>query len=443
VPPARWITAVTAVWAALLAMWLVLTPAYSGFDEAQHVDMVTVVLDGTHSWPAPGERYVRAELVPQAARAGALIGDPAARAAVPVPGAGRPGFAISGTASTLLNQQMQHPPTYYVLMAALPSLQSWHRLSTGQLDLEIRMVGALPLVALPLLCWLVAAQLTGLVGGNGSEVRRVSGVVALGPLLVPGVVRSTAVVNNDGLLVVVAALAMWLLLRLLGGAAGRVPVGAAGLSVGAAWLLKGTGVAVVATLAVSVLIGPVLVRARVAAAFGVALLTSAPWWGRNLVRFGTPQPRGFGAARAAVVHAQAGRPLSLPRWLVEFPRVTVLTGWSHVTPFAPHLGEAAAVALTALLILGLRGRGVRFRAIALIPAAGALMLALAESWDSWRLYGTLAAAQGRYMFVGLAGASAVVASGVQHAWPRKLPPQATLLTLALALQASSAVQAAG
>jgi len=42
VPPARWITAVTAVWAALLAMWLVLTPAYSGFDEAQHVDMVTV-----------------------------------------------------------------------------------------------------------------------------------------------------------------------------------------------------------------------------------------------------------------------------------------------------------------------------------------------------------------------------------------------------------------
>lgn len=71
------------------------------------------------------------------------------------------------------------------------------------------------------------------------------------------------------------------------------------------------------------------------------------------------------------------------------------------------------------------------------------MLALAESWDSWRLYGTLAAAQGRYMFVGLAGASAVVASGVQHAWPRKLPPQATLLTLALALQASSAVQAAG
>ncbi len=403
----RGVRVCVAAWGALLLVWGLLIPPLQGNDEAAHVDMA-VLLTHHAAWPDPGQRTIDQPLVTAAGSGYGVTavrpGDVAVRAL--------PWRVPLGTheqASPIPDQQAQQPPTWYAVLAPVVWLGEQTGLSVGHLDLLLRLLGILCALPLPVLCWAAARRLLAMTGQPAAWAPLAAAV----PLLVGGAARCLATVTNDTpLLLASAGCVLLLLLRYAASGARRHGV-EAGLACGACVLLKGVAFALVPVVGVVGLLAvPVLSRRTrltgAALATGAAVLASAPWWLRNLIELGTPQPRGLTAVQAAGSFAAGGPRLSLASAANTFTYDLGATLWNGQTPqwgqditlIATLLG--GIVVLSALLA---SRRHLRPVVVALAPAVSVVLFTAREALWHWQHYGGVSAAQGRYLLVGLAGAA--------------------------------------
>jgi 4-amino-4-deoxy-L-arabinose transferase-like glycosyltransferase len=423
---------------AVMVMCSILYPATYGYDEPQHLDMAYAYSKSLHLY-GPGERKV-AEGV---ARTQKGPGFPPRKAFPdqPVrPRDQRPSFDAQGgdhqLQGGLPNQQVQHPPLYYLMGAAVLRVPGVGGLHYDQQIWLLRMLSMLALAPLPLLAWATARALLG----PGPPAL----VAAALPVSVPGLSRIGASFTNDSLLILLGAVVLWLLARVLAGDF-RVRTGA---------LLGGTLVAALLTKGFALVLPPVVLAGYLVAArrhpppaatgaaspagpwrrgrpmvpalvalglSGIGLL----WWLRNLVRYGAVQPNGWGpAAYARIVgpprpggtpwefaHGFAYR-LGLRIWggigLPETPRLAIQLcfGWGF--------------ALILLIVVGVLVGHTRWPlAILCLPTVLTTLIVASESWSLFHTHGgKLVAIQGRYLYVGLTGLAVAFAAGLLRSTPR-------------------------
>jgi small subunit ribosomal protein S36 len=441
VRPPLLVWALLGLHAAIMVMCSILYPATYGYDEPQHIDMAYAYSKSLHVY-GPAERKV-AEGVARTQRG---PGFPPRRAFpdVPVrPRDQRPSFDAQGgnhqLQGGLPNQQVQHPPLYYLLGAAVLHVPGVGGLHYDQQIWLLRMLSMLALAPLPLLAWATAKALLG----PGPPAL----VAAALPVSVPGLSRIGASFTNDSLLILLGAVVLWLLARVLAGDL-RVRTGALlGAALTAALLTKGF----------ALVLPPVVLAGYVVAAFkhrrrpvlpalvalglsGLGLL----WWVRNLVLYGAVQPNGWGPVAYArivgpprpggpvttFVHGFAYR-LGLRIWggigLPETPRLAVQLcfGWAF-----------ALILLIAVGVLVSTGRRWSL-ALLCLPTVLTTLVVASESWSLFHTHGgKLVAVQGRYLYVGLTGLGVAFAAGlvrsVPRAWGRRLP--GAVLALAVGTQ---------
>lgn len=432
-----------AVWAALvlhvflLLLYTTLQPAYRGLDEAAHIDMV-VALPNPVDWPGPGGKDISADTAATYDEAG-HDGLPFARLGVDqaaVPKSDRPAFGGAGPNLRLAetNQMVQHPPLYYVVVAAgdalVPGSDDWpfdRRIAL------LRLLSLLMVAPLPLLCWLGARRL---------GLPALAGVVAaFVPLTMPSVHRVGASVSNDALLVLLIGAANVLAIAVAGGDLRRRTAVALGLLSSAAILTKGTALVLPFVIVLSYAVAAYRRRA-LAPVVPPLLITSllvaglSGWWYvRNLVLHGAVQPNGYAGGVLPYPKQQGG---GLTAWGPGYVDTMLFRFWSALgQPEPPGLPDALSTGLTlgllalvgAALVLAARQRLVV--AVALLPFAGTLALVALGSYVNYQAYDRFVGVQGRYLYptlVGLAVAAALALTRLAGPARRAVP----LLVLGLA-----------
>jgi len=426
-----------AVWAAvvlnllLMLVYTTLQPAYRGLDEAAHIDMV-VSLPNPLDWPAPGEKTLSHDLRATYDEAG-HDGLPFARLARDIaqqPKSERPDFTEAGTLDRpgeATNQMVQHPPLYYVVVAAgmelVPGTEQW------AFDRQIalmRFLSLLMVAPLPLLCWLAARRL---------RLSTTLGVVAAFlPLTMPSVQRVGASVSNDALLIgLIGAVNVVAIAVAAGDLRRRTSVGL-GLLCAAAMLVKGLAlvlpVALLLTYAVAVYRArdwrPVLVPAVIAG--GIAGVLGGGWYVRNLVLFGAVQPNGYPGGDLPYERLPGG---GFSAWWPTYLEAMLFRFWSALgQPEPPQLGEDLSKTLTvALLVLMVGGllvaSGQRtLVGVALLPFAGLTSLVAIGAYVNYQAYDRFIGVQGRYLYpalVGMTVAAAIALGRLTGPWRAGLP----------------------
>ncbi len=177
------------------------------------------------------------------------------------------------------NYMTQHPPLYYGLMGSLT------RLVPGAVDMPadglyllIRFFNVLLLLPVPFLFWFSARQLVG--------TNSIAAAAAFLPLLVPGLARESASINNDNLAIVLGAAIVGLSIKVISpGTTACVPAAMlAGLAV-AASLTKGTILFMLVIIPLAY--GTQVFRrrswppGRVIGVLVVGAVFSSAWWVRN------------------------------------------------------------------------------------------------------------------------------------------------------------------
>ncbi|MCU1622760.1 MAG: hypothetical protein JWL79_1605 [Frankiales bacterium] len=405
---------------ALLSMYALLFPPYTGFDEPQHVDMVLHVVRGeTWPWPGPGElplsRGVGASSNP--VYFGPLGRHPFTNDPLP----NRPRATIGELdrlpkprVSNYPNQMVQHPPAYYGLAALV--LKAWpgsvDDMPYDEIVGVLRLLSILLMTPLPLLVWaavkLLAAPTTAVAAAAFS-------------LGIPGLTRVGANVQNDDLLILATSALLIALARVVTGDLSRRTAVFVGLFTALALFTKGFA-----------LVLPVVVLAAYAVhrraglrpltwALGVGGVLGAPWYVMNIVRFGTIQPEGLGPAADAAFRGPATPNVhhTLIGYLERAPDLLVRRFWGAIgTPDRPSLplwlawSLTIAVALLITLAIVARRGGRGRLSVLLMPFPLMLVIVVAGSLHWWRFNGGLPGVQGRYLYPGILGLLAVVAMGL-------------------------------
>jgi len=421
--------AATMLLAALLGVWTMLTPAYRGPDEPQHVSTVLRLATGG-GYPAPGDAYMdpavlssyrwvdywgRQGRVPKTERPARLAHPPSMRS-LRAPDAPRP--------PTGIDQMTQHPPGYYALLAGVVKVFGLEGASPTSVILVLRLFSAALLLPVPLLCLLVARRL-----GLPPPLRVVS---AFFPAAWLQFTHIGAVVNNGTLLVLAFSVAVSLLIPIAQGdtRAGRAV--AAGAAVSVALLTKGLALGLVATLAVAYVGAVRRAGGRAAGrSFAVAALATLPglaWWVANIVRFGKLQPSPY------PLGARTEDISSLPTWAQGFADTFSWTLWWALGWAETRVPSDLAVTATALLvILVLAGSWLlrRYPVELLVLHStwvGPLAIVAYGSLGEYLRSGDVRAAQGRYVQTAVvAFAVLVVAVLCRIRRPLPLVPAASLL----------------
>ncbi|HYT10197.1 MAG TPA: glycosyltransferase family 39 protein [Mycobacteriales bacterium] len=411
--------------AAVLVLSVFAWPVHRAPDEPQHVDLVVAVADGAAvPWPDPGrlrqsrgisagvDLYARGQPVFLAAQA---------------PGRW-PSWASAGGAAPgpQPNQLVQHPPLYYLLLGApLALLPGWPDWPYDVLLDVLRLASALILVPLPLLAWAAARRLVGDV-----PIAAACGVAMLG---VPHLQHIGASVNNDGLLIVLAAAVTVPLVGVVRGDTRWRTAGLVGVLTGGALLTKGTALVLLPVVGAAYLLAwrrtSLLrtVRAAVVAA-GLAVGLGGWWWIRNKLRYGAVQPNGLIAdqtllGRRPVLTSAAE---SGARFVSQFARRMSENFWLEPAvrprpPFVSWTSWALSLLAAALLLAGsvaaVRARGAHRLRLSevgwlLLPAAGILTIVLSGSWAAWKISLLPSGQQGRYLYPASVGLALLVALGL-------------------------------
>ena len=411
-----------AVWAAvvlhllLMLVYTTLQPAYRGLDEAAHIDMV-VSLPHPLDWPGPGEKVLSNDLRSTYDEAGhdALPFSRLARDDAQQPKSDRPDFTEAGTfdrPGQAINQMVQHPPLYYVVLAAgmelVPGTEHW------PFDRQIwlmRLLSLLMVAPLPLLCWLAARRL------------RMSGTVAVVaaflPLAMPSVQRIGASVSNDALLIGLIATVNVLAIAVAAGDLRRRTAVALGLLCAAAMLTKGLALVLPVVLLLTYAVAlyrtrawrPVLVPAVIAGSITGVL--GGGWYVRNLVLFGAVQPNGYPGGDLPYDKVPGG---GFSAWWPTYVDAMLFRFWSALgQPEPPQLGEDLSRTLTvALLVLMAVGLAVAtgkrtLVGVALLPFAGLLSLVAIGAYVNFQTYDRFIGVQGRYLYPALVGMTVAAA----------------------------------
>ncbi|WP_412842715.1 hypothetical protein [Candidatus Frankia alpina] len=480
---------ITAVHLAMLLSYAFVYPTWTGYDEAQHVDMVYGLQHGA-GWPAPGEKMIatgvaatsddfdRGRYQDMFQSGGKRRGAEPFAEIAPTPRDQRKSFdGLGGPTPVddgrLSNQMVQHPPLIYaagaVLLRALPGFGDW---AYDQQVFVLRLLNILIVAPLPLLAWL-AARRFGL--GEPSAL-----AAAALPLAIPGFTRVGATFNNDGILMLTAGGLTVVLAGVLRGDLRRRTALWAGLWLGLALLSKAFALTLPAMIVAAYLVGWWRrdaeaagsgvglwrrLRAAVASmpwipavlAVGLGLALGGWWWVRNYLLYDAVQPNGW------ATNPPRREPLLLPdsflTWFWYFFRTMISRFWGglgmfeppQLSPIAIVLATVAVVGLCMTAVTGRRRAGRAGRAewaewslqaaavvVLLLPVAFAYLEVGQRSWAEYQRYTRGIAVQGRYLYLGLVGLGVVVALGLRWALPgrERLAPL-VLLVGALLMQGAA------
>jgi small subunit ribosomal protein S36 len=414
---------VVAALLATLVGYALVVPTYRNPDEHNHVDLVLHLRDA-NAYPD----YDEAKLSRQVA-----LSLPAARWAGRGPAFGRlaadqapprdrrPSFAelAPDGPSRARNQVANHPFLYYLVVGkALAAVEGlWPGAEGWPFDRTVvvmRLLGALLVATLPL--WIFAAA------RRFGASPAVGLAAALVPLANPQLARQGASVNNDSLLIVLAAVLTLLLARVWTGDRSARTAALVGVSLGLALLTKGFALALVPWVGLAYLRawwrGPRLPAVGGGAlALGLAALVGGWWWLRNLLVFGTVQTELEGRWRLRVFDTDPAG------WARRFAGRVTASFWGAFGQLAPPLDEvlilAPVVLATALTVLGIaatvRFRGGRWSGGAtpflLWPIVGTLVILVPGAYRIYAESSLSCCMHGRYLLPGLAALAVVVAVG--------------------------------
>ncbi|TDD99943.1 glycosyltransferase family 39 protein [Jiangella asiatica] len=392
-------------------------------DERQQVDLVVQVVEGmAWPWPDPGTAFMT-----EGIEAGYFV--PVDRLAAEqhladrddVPQRGeRPSYAEAG-GSTLTdghrNQLIQHPPLYYLLGAAVvTTIPGWADQPFDAVWMLLRWGNALLTASLPILLFLTAKRL-GL-----AEPLPV--VAAATPLVVPELTHIESSINNDNLLIVLAAAATYLVARVLTGDL-RWRTGALlGLVTSLALLTKGFALLMPAWIVFAYVVAGARERRSVAAVRGLLVagaagVPGALWWLRNVVVHGTLQPHGTHTEPPDLtpVHGWSDGGWD---WLARFAErmVTLFFVNDHDSSRSLDSSWWMARVVLVVVVVGIGAALVHRsvpRSIALVllfPVPALAGIVARGSWEQFAAFGNIAAAQqGRYLFPGIVGLMVVAVAG--------------------------------
>lgn len=433
VPRAVWL--VVALHLALLLGYSVMSPIFRAPDEYVHVDLMRQ-LAATGDYPAYDEVFVSAPIIAARDTSPAYVADaPAVGVDDAVPPAERPSFEDLGpeVATDVVNQMPQHPPLYYGLGAAV--LRAGEAVAPGwpwSFDRTVallRLVDVALVAAVPLLAWATARRF-----GCPPRAALTAGVLVLA---VPQFTHIGAVVNNDVLLMALAAGMFLLAARILTGDLTRRTAVVTGIVTGLALLTKGFALVLAPWIVGAYLLAPDaaarrgLVVARLAWVVGLATAVGGWWWVRNLVVYQRVQP-GL-RLRDVVADVEPSPVFFVTRFVARLSRSFWGDfGWFEVALPALAVTIATVVLVGAVVTAFARGRvlAVRVRlAYLLFPAAALSILVAGNAYRAYLKTGTPFASQGRYLFPGLVGLVVVAAVGLDQLRRR---PQPWLPVLALA-----------
>ena len=448
-PVPRAVVLITLLLAFLLVGRELVAGVWSSDDEVVHVDLVRAVAD-QRGFPHIDDRFIEASVWASYNLVGAdwstrvrMLADDA-----PVWDA-RPGWSDLGPGGFTggRNWMTQHPPLYYVLVAAGTELVGvvtpGEDIGSFSQELAVmRVLSMLFMLPLPWLAWATARRLR--LGGT------VSLVAACLPLAMPRVVTTGAQINNDTLLALGLGVVTYLLARVVTGDRSRRTAVAIAVVGSAVVLTKAFGWFVPLWIPLGYLVAGWFGGRRWREWLTPAALATVPpvlvlgaWVGRNLALFGRVQPRITGISQPA---AEGFVPDSLD-WVNQAIREFGTTLWAPIRPWW-LLGPLAVVAVAALVVgvVGARGRARMGRLTVLIPLAALTAVMLVSSWSAYRYSGRLLGVNARYLLGSVVGVAAVVAAGlgtvVRHQAVRRWMPT-VVLAVSLAVQVAGAVTSVG
>ncbi|WP_169738845.1 phospholipid carrier-dependent glycosyltransferase [Jiangella gansuensis] len=448
VPAVVWLIVVVHL-AVALAQTAVFPNARSP-DERQQVDLVLQVAQGeAWPWPDPGTAFIT-----EGVEAGYFVPVDrlpgrqhlADRDDVPARGE-RPSYADAGGGDPLdepsHNQLIQHPPLYYLLGAGVvTAVPNWADQPLDIVWMLLRWGNALLTAALPILLFLTATRLR--------LPAPLPVAAAATPLVVPELTHIDSSVNNDNLLIVLAAVATYLVARVLTGDL-RWRTGAAlGVVTSLALLTKGFALLMPAWIVLAYAVAAVreqraadAVRCLLVA--GAASVPGALWWLRNRLVHGTIQPHGTHAEPPDLTPVYGWSDGGWD-WLTRFVErfVTLFFVNDHDSDRSMDASWWMARVALMVILVGIGAALVRRS----IPRSAALVLlfpipALAGivargSWEQFAAFGDVGAAQqGRYLFPGVVGLMVVAVAGASTlvpGWRRWLLPG--VLALAVVIHAA-------
>jgi 4-amino-4-deoxy-L-arabinose transferase-like glycosyltransferase len=471
-PPGRWPRPPAAVWLAtalfglVLVLWSVAVPQYRAPDENAHVDLVLYLAEG-NGYPRYDGRYIgeAMQLDTQRWQIDSMQWWPAFDARDAPPRRDRPdvddlgGLAPDRQAEPTndprpdypraFNQMPQHPPLYYLGMAAVLAAERLALPGDGvpSLDREVgllRLANVVLVLPLPLLAWATARRM-----GAGD---RAAVVAALGPLALPQLAHIGASVNNDNLLTLLGGI---LAVLVVGVARGRrtwrtdVAVGAV---LGLALLTKAFALMYVPWIVVAYGLGWWTTRRRREAVTGLALagVTSAVvgawWWVANVVRYGQLAPTTENLTRSANDQPEGfvSDPVAFT-WTFVGRLVSRTWAWVGYRNPKFDLPAALVVLCTAGVIAASvvawrsarRGRGTAGGVRRWDVTFAWLLTALLWVFIARRAYGLYAVTghhafiQGRYLYSAIIPPIAVVAVGLTVALRRWAAPVALAVVVLL------------
>ncbi|MGC0142060.1 DUF2142 domain-containing protein [Pseudactinotalea sp. Z1732] len=412
----RAVVVLTAVWVASLLLWSVLLPTFRSADESWHVSAAYYQLE-TGDWPGfqqMPELWWVIEATP-----------PGHGDYEPLPAQGPPGADASfterrdetvATSEPATNRAGQHPPLYYALLGMVIEVAP-SQVPAAQTVWTLRLVSVALLGPLPLLLAHGARRL----GGN----RPVTIIAAALPLTVPQLGALGGAVNNDNLLIAAAAATTVLVTHTLSGDLRYRIAALTGLALAVALLSKAFALVLVPFVVLAYLVAGRRFGRFGAALRGLALAGAVAalggwWWVVNLLRYGTVQPAGHSRPRP---DGPLGIAEALPGYAAEAATLIPMRFWATLSikrgdlppPFPYALTITLFVVLVAALVaiplLARRFPGLRAldAVVLVVPFFASLALVLAGTFGLYRETGLAAGLQGRYLYVGLAGAFVVLA----------------------------------
>lgn len=388
------IAAITLAFTLLLVTWACVTSVFSAPDEATHFDAVLHLALGM-GWPAPGHMHVL-----EATRYAQIEStNPAA--------AGRPSIAsllAAHPGTSVIDQMSQHPPTWYALGAALFHVIGFEHRRWDVDLLALRLMDVVMMIPLPLLTWGAVRRVT--------RSPRVAVVAAVALFAVPQLASIGSSASNDVPVIVLGALAAYLVVRALTGDTTWRNVGLLALTLAGLAVTKGTGLPVIPFAALALLVAgrgvlTLLQRVvRAVVAVVVPALASGWWWLHNVVAYHALQPKGMPDVYPTrhwgnQASADVGYFLN-----TEWTRLTEsFWGQFGALQYAmtPILTDTLSVVAAGAVVFCAFRRGP-WRRIAVVMVLMPFFTLLGQFHDNWDSYDTtqvVSGAQGRYYFVAL------------------------------------------
>ena len=301
--------AATVLFAGFSMLFLLTTPPLYAPDEAWQFDRVMGAANGEIVVPIDWKLSVGGASIQTflGIPSSIYVGTDQLSEVTPKERAARPSLNEAGgnvrQADAPVNYMAQHPPLYYALMGGVAAIvPGGSDLNVDVLLFVLRFANILLVLPLPWLFHLAARNLVG--------PGVVANAAAFLPLLVPGLARSAASINNDNLAVLIgAALALVAIKVMRGDRSVATATWAAGLCVAGA-LTKGTMLIVLLVIPAAYVVQVVSRRQwpRVGAlvALGIGAVLAAVWPVRNVLLYGKVQPDGWSVAQRASMQPPRG-----------------------------------------------------------------------------------------------------------------------------------------